>query len=77
MKGVATQAMRTKRGIEEEEAMVEADMVVDKAEVVGITERIIITTIIIIQKRMVILILYATFLLLERSIRGSAISVPL
>ena len=75
MKGVATQAMRTKRGIEEE-AMVEADMVIDKAEVVGITERII-TTIIIIQKRMVVLILYATFLLLERSIRGSVISVPL
>ena len=75
MKGVATQAMRTKRGIEEE-AMVEADMVIDKAEVVGITERIIIT-IIIIQKRMVVLILYATFLLLERSIRGSVISVPL
>ena len=74
MKGVATQAMRTKRGIEEE-AMVEADMVIDKAEVVGITERII-TTIIIIQKRMVVLILYATFLLLERSIRGSVISVP-
>ena len=74
MKGVATQAMRTKRGIEEE-AMVEADMVIDKAEVVGITERIIIT-IIIIQKRMVVLILYATFLLLERSIRGSVISVP-
>ena len=75
MKGVATQAMRTKRGIEEE-AMVEADMVVDKAEVVGITERVT-TTIIIIQKRMVVLILYATFLLLERSIRGSVISVPL
>ena len=75
MKGVATQAMRTKRGIEEE-AMVEADMVIDKAEVVGITERVTTTTIIIIQKRMVVLILYATFLLLERSIRGSVISVP-
>ena len=74
MKGVATQAMRTIRDIEEE-AMVEADMAIDKAEVVGITERI---TIAIIQKRMVVLILFTTFLLLlEGSIRGSVISVPL
>ena len=73
MKGVATQAMRTKRDIvEEEEAMVEADMAIGKAEAVGITERITIT-----QKQMVVLIHCATFLLLEGSIRDSVISAPL